>query len=450
MENKNLTGYPSIDKPWLKYYNAEAIKASLPECTIYEYLYENNKNHLNEVAIEYFGRKITYRDLFISIKKTACAFTNIGISKGDIIPIMAVNLPEVIYCIYALNIIGAIPNMIDPRIGAQGLEKYLKETHSSTLIALDACFESVNDIVRKSVVERVIIISVTNSLLFPLNHIIRIKNPVKLISDNRITLWKKFVSKSNSIVKKVKYHKNRPAIIVHTGGTTGKSKGVVLSNDNINAAAHQVKYTNFGLERNDIYLNILVPFVAYGISLGIHTPLSLGWHSILIPKFETNDIAKLMKKYKPYYGHEDETRNIKKKHNDGNVWIHTGDIGYVTENGFIYVVDRIKRMIIRQGFKVFPSEIENALLNNANVLKCAVVGVRDSREDTVPIAYIVLKNNDVDVSTLTNELNKTIEKHGLPPYYIPKAYKYVEDLPLTKILKVDYKALEKIADEKNY
>ena len=141
--------------------------------------------------------------------------------------------------------------------------------------------------------------------------------------------------------------------------------------------------------------------------------------------------------------------NIKKKHNDGNVWIHTGDIGYVTENGFIYVVDRIKRMIIRQGFKVFPSEIENALLNNANVLKCAVVGVRDSREDTVPIAYIVLKNNDVDVSTLTNELNKTIEKHGLPPYYIPKAYKYVEDLPLTKILKVDFKALEKIADEKN-
>ena len=59
-EEKQLTGYPSIDKPWLKYYSEEAIHAPLPECTIYEYLWENNKDHLDDVALNYFDRKITF------------------------------------------------------------------------------------------------------------------------------------------------------------------------------------------------------------------------------------------------------------------------------------------------------------------------------------------------------------------------------------------------------
>lgn len=61
------TGYPSIDKMWLKYYNAEAVNEPLPECTIYEYLWENNKDHLSDISIIYFGRKITYNGLFKNI-----------------------------------------------------------------------------------------------------------------------------------------------------------------------------------------------------------------------------------------------------------------------------------------------------------------------------------------------------------------------------------------------
>ena len=95
---KKLTGYPSIDKPWLKYYSEEAINAPLPECTIYEYLWENNKDHLDDIALIYFGKKITYGELFENIDKAARAFAAIGIKNNDIVVLCTLNTPEMIYC----------------------------------------------------------------------------------------------------------------------------------------------------------------------------------------------------------------------------------------------------------------------------------------------------------------------------------------------------------------
>lgn len=97
MPNQNQAGYPSIDKPWLKYYTEEAINAPFPECTIYEYLYLNNKDHLDDIAINYFDRRITYGQLFENIEKTACAFAALGVKEGDIVTICSVTTPEVIY-----------------------------------------------------------------------------------------------------------------------------------------------------------------------------------------------------------------------------------------------------------------------------------------------------------------------------------------------------------------
>ena len=102
-EVKILTGYPSIDKPWLKYYSEEAINAPLPQMTMYEYVWENNKSRLDSIAIEYFGNRITYQSLFDSIEKAAKAFVAAGIQTGDVVVIASVTLPEIIYAIYALT-----------------------------------------------------------------------------------------------------------------------------------------------------------------------------------------------------------------------------------------------------------------------------------------------------------------------------------------------------------
>ena len=124
------TGYPSIDKPWLKYYSEEAINAKLPECTMYEYLWENNKNHLDDVALVYFGRKITYETLFSEIEKTASAFWSAGIRAGDIVLMTTVTVPETIYAFYALNRIGAISNMADPRTSIEGIRRFTQEVNA--------------------------------------------------------------------------------------------------------------------------------------------------------------------------------------------------------------------------------------------------------------------------------------------------------------------------------
>lgn len=569
MEEKILTGYPSIDKPWLKYYSEEAINAKLPECTIYEYLWENNKKHLDDVALEYFGRKITYQEIFSNIELAAKAFTNIGVCAGDIVPIMAVNMPEVVYSIYGLNRIGAIPNMIDPRTGSTGLKAYISETKSKVLLALDICHESVKGVLDEANLEHVIFLSVADSLPFPLKQLMQFKNRnIGLRENSLVYAWSKFIN--DGICENPRYSlykHNQPAIIVHTGGTTGTPKGVVLSNDNLNAVAHQVKYTRYELVRNDRFLNILVPFVAYGIALGMHAPLSLGWQSILIPKFEPQKIATLMKKHTPaavmgiatyfepllkekkfdfsrckailmggmptketfekemnkhitagngqfmiskgysmteasstatssqnganeigsngiplvctvvsafdpttgnemtygklgelcihsptqmleYYDNPEETDNVLRKHSDGSVWIHSGDIGYVTKDGFVYVVDRIKRMIIRSGFKVFPSEIENVFLKHPAVKTCAVISVADDIDDTAPFAYVVLKD-DVQISNdiVIEELTASIISNGLPTYFTPVGFVFRDGLPLTPVGKVDYRALEKEAEK---
>lgn len=560
---KKMTGYASIDKPWLKYYSAEAINAPLPECTMYEYLFQKNKEHIHEIALEYLGNRITYMQLFAQIEIAAKAFSRIGIKAGDIVPIMAVNMPEAVYSIYGLNRIGAIPNMIDPRTGTKGLAEYIVETKSKVLIALDVCHESINGVLQMVNLEHVIVLCAADSAKFPLKHVLRYNNRKMRITGNGcVVSWRSFVRASGrEKVAYFPYSKNQAAIIVHTGGTTGTPKGVVLSNDNLNAVAHQVQYTRYGLVRQDKFLNILVPFVAYGIALGMHAPLSLGWHSILIPKFIPSDIVSLMKKHSPaavmgiatyfepllkakvdfskckailmggmptktafekeinkciedghgdfmvskgysmteasstatssqnganevgsngipmvntvvaafspetghelqygelgelcissptqmigYYNQLDETANVLRTHHDGSIWIHSGDIGYVTVDGFVYVVDRIKRMIIRSGFKVFPSEIENVFLKHDAIESCAVVSVHDKIDNTAPFAYIILKQDvNAEVNTVIEELRKSILENGLPPYFTPVGFATRTNFTLTRAGKIDYRQLE--------
>lgn len=196
---KKMTGYASIDKPWLKYYSAEAINAPLPECTMYEYLFQKNKEHIHEIALEYLGNRITYMQLFAQIEIAAKAFSRIGIKAGDIVPIMAVNMPEVVYSIYGLNRIGAIPNMIDPRTGTKGLAEYIVETKSKVLIALDACHESINGVLQMVNLEHVIVLCAADSAKFPLKHVLRYNNRKMRITGNGcVVSWRSFVRASGS------------------------------------------------------------------------------------------------------------------------------------------------------------------------------------------------------------------------------------------------------------
>lgn len=125
----------------------------------FDYVRRQNQNRLSESAMEYYGRKITYADLIVNVKKTAAAFRAVGVKKGDIITVVSVMTPEVIYAFYAADRIGATLNLVDPRYSAEGIHEYIEEVDSHLLLCLNVTYERCYQAAKRTHVERVIVIS---------------------------------------------------------------------------------------------------------------------------------------------------------------------------------------------------------------------------------------------------------------------------------------------------
>lgn len=580
-----LTGKPSIDKPWLKYYENAAIKSTLEEMTVYNYLYECNKNYMDRIALSYFGRKITFKELFHNIDTVAESFLDYGIRKGDIVTISMPNTPEAVYMFYALSKIGAVSNMVDPRTSSEGILEYIKEAKSNLLITIDVALPKFKNVKNETKVKNIISVSPADSLPFGLQLGYKAKQFIENFSKKENstienTPWKEFIKEGKKrlnrlgeYTKPLNYDKNAPVVIVHTGGTTGIPKGVMLSNHNINSVAFQSVLTGIDMKRNHNWLDIMPPFIAYGVGMGLHLPLTIGMETILIPQFDPKKFDELLLKHKPihmvgvpsywgtiinskkmkyqdlsymiaptvggdamdttlekeanlflknhgcdysivkgygmtevsggvagtmeenneigsvgvpfikstisifkpdsenelsynelgevcitgpnvmlgYFENEEASKKIMKKHSDGTTWIHSGDIGYMTEDGNIYIVDRIKRMIIRyDGFKIFPSLIEKAILEHPKVDTCRVVGMSDTNhsQGKLPCAFIKIKEEYYNQNL--NELERELSilcASKLPEYAQPMAYRFKESFPLTPIGKIDVLTLEKEINE---
>lgn len=295
MENnwneKGLTGYPSIDKPWLKYYSEEAINAPLPECTIYEYLWENNKDHLDDIALVYFGRKITYKELFENIDKVAKSFYAIGVKQGDIVAMCITNTPESVYCFYAVNKLGAISNMIDLRLSAPELLALLNELDNKFLVLLNTCYKNTSEIIEKSKIEQAIVITPFHSLPWPISR----KN--KYVSKNKKFMgYSEFIKfgKNKQIIT-VSFGSEKTAVIEHTGGTTGVPKGVEISNKSMISVALQYKISGMHMHRGETFLCMVPPFILNGLCTCLNLPLSVCVAVKLIPQFNQKDFPKYLK-----------------------------------------------------------------------------------------------------------------------------------------------------------
>lgn len=566
-----MTGYPSIDKPWLKYYSAEASSSNMKNCTLYEYLYECNKQHLDDVALLYFDKRIIYSKMLHQIDTTANAFAHLGIKQGDIVTLCTVTTPETIYAFYALNKLGAISNMVDPRTSEDGIKHYLAEARSKVLIVLDVVYPKIDRIIVQTDVEYVIVISAGDSMPTGMKVVYRLmsgRTPVVDSKNVSVSRWMDFIEGGqNGQAAPYSYVSGAPTVIVHTGGTTGVSKGVLFSDDSYNHLLSQLQYSGVAPGRQQRFLNIMPPFIAYGLMCGIHTPLCSGAQLILVPQFDPKKFDKLILKYRPhhfwgvpthfdnlleskklrhinlsflicagvggdglntateahindflfyhhcrrkvikgygmtelnsaacactedvnrigsvgipfvhtiisvfspgtqqelkynelgeicvtgpatmleYFNNPEETQRVLQTHADGRKWMHSGDIGYITEDGLIYIVDRIKRMIIRaDGFKVYPSVIENTIRQHSAVESCAVVGVgvEGYSQGRVPKAYIVLRQEARNQQRIILDEIEQICQKELAEYALPSEYMVLNQMPLTSIGKIDFRALE--------
>ncbi len=568
--------YASQAKPWLKYYAQKYIDQTLPTLSAFDFVCHRNQNHLNDTALDYYGRKFTYADLIVNVKKTAAALRGAGVKKGDIVTVVSIMTPEIIALFYAADMIGATLNLVDPRYSVEGIREYIEEVDSHLLVCLNVVYERCRQAAKRTNVEKVIVLSPADSLPPVMAVGYKLTTPDKNKYASNVIRWKQFIKGGEGQSTAAEpYDPDHACVVVHTGGTTGSPKGVMLTDDCFNGIALQFQAYPKLFHRGQKLMNVMPPFIAYGFACGIHLPLVLGFTVIIIPNLDPAKLGSLVLKYKPehmfgvpthyqqlaadpklrdkdlsfiinyaaggdslsrgaeqtvndflaahgarypiakgygmtevssaatvaagldnkpgsvgipmvntiiaafepgtdrelpigergelcisgpttmkgYYNKADETAMILRRHPDGRIWVHTGDMGYLDEDGFVFLDSRIKRMIIRHdGFKVFPSMIENVVSRHPAVHQCSVVGCtdKDHVQGRLPFVYIVLK---ADTTAKKKQVIRELERmcaEELPEYVQPVAYKFISSMPMTPVGKVDYRQLEADISPRDY
>lgn len=272
-QTDNQTGYPSIDRPWLKFYEKALEDRDIPKCSAYHLLYENNKDYMNDVALLYFDRKIKFRELFEKIHKTAAALRALGIEKGDIVTIQALNMPQVVELLYALSYIGAVANMIFASASENEVNDILHSTESRLYVLIDSLWEKQKGAIKDTKVEYVLLLGIAEEADFITKTVVSVKS--KSFNTDKCLSWSGFLGLGKEMPEEVN-EPELPVVMVYTGGTTGKSKAVLLANRSMNALVYQYAYALPSLQRGELFMNKLVPFIAFGIVCALHMPLCLG------------------------------------------------------------------------------------------------------------------------------------------------------------------------------
>ena len=308
-EVKNeMTGYPSIDKPWLKYYS-KTVEEFSPK-TIYEYARKTLTQRYNEDCICYYGENIKSKDVLRQIDRCANAFWALGIREGDCVTICSPTFPETIYANIALNKIGAIANNIDPRNNVKALAEDINKVNSKAVIVLDLAVVKIRKIENEICTSKIIVISYGDSIPFikqiPFNAVLRKKLKAKGIPSFtlkwklRYCTWSKFLMEGKNAKAEISRDgDNCVAAMVRTSGTTGKPKSVMLTNRGAISLVEQYKTTDLNLKEGESLLNIMPQFCAYGWTFGVVMTTCLGIINIIVPQFDQKEFAQNIIKYHP-------------------------------------------------------------------------------------------------------------------------------------------------------
>ena len=533
---------------------------------LYDAVYEASCKWPHNVALEFYNTQIIYKDLIKKINRVAAALKALGAKKGERITICMPNTPEAVYMFYAVNEIGAVANMIHPLSSEKEIEDYLNQSDSKIMFCIDISYPKVEAIIKNTNVEHVIVVSPIRSMGHLVQAIYKItkgrKNHIK--KSQHVTTWDHFLNKANKFVGNphARVNSKDDAVIMYSGGTTGKPKGIVLSNLNFNAQALGAKYLVPELFKTSFSFMAFLPnFHAFGLGCCIHMPLYFGARSFLIPQFNPKKFKKYITKYKvnilvgvptvfdyltKIKFKKDDLKNVKfvvsggdmisvsskerineflrahgskaviengyglteasggfifsptsvaeepdsigfpipdneviimnlktkkeaKLGEDGEIlvrglsvmkrylnkpketaaafimvgnkkFLRTGDIGYADERGVIHFRSRLKRMIVSNGYNIYPANIEDVTLKSDNVASCAVVGREDKLRGEKVVVFAVLKPNVSERAT-RKELAGIYKKY-LAKYETPREIHFIPELPKTKLAKVDFKALE--------
>lgn len=556
-----------VKKPWFRFYGCVPETLDYPDCTMAEAVENVAKKYPDYIAYDFMGKKTTYANAVKDIIAAAKALKALGVKEEDRVTICMPNTPQTVSMFYAANMVGAIANMIHPLSSENEIAFYLNDSDSKVAITLDQFYPKFEAIKAKTGLKKLIIASVADALspVMKLGYkLTEGKKIAKVPEVDWVISWKQFIKDGEGVIDyRVPRRPTQGAAILYSGGTTGTTKGILLSNLNFNALGMQIIATNPMFKPGDKMLAIMPMFHGFGLGVSIHSMLANGGHCILIPRFTPKSYAQLLKKHRPnliagvpslfeallrvpeadalelsclkgvfsggdslsvelkkrfdafleshgatikvregygttecvtascltpmhkakegsiglpfpdtyykivkpgttqevpygeegeiclagptvmlcYVNHPKETADTMKDHGDGLIWVHTGDLGKMDEEGFIYFRQRIKRMIVTNGYNVYPSQIENVLEAHEAVHLACVIGVKDPIRVQRVKAFIMLKPGYEG----SEELKKSILEHCtqyVAKYAMPRELEFRPELPKTLVGKVAYRVLE--------
>lgn len=564
----------AINRPWLKFYGNVPSNLEYPDKTLYQMVKKASVEYPKNVAISFFDKEIKFPKLIEKIDECAKALYQLGIRENDKVTICMPNTPQGVIAFYALNKIGALPNMIHPLSAESEITYYVNFSKSKAILTLDQFAAKIRSIENDLNVDHIIIASVADELPAVKAIAYRAMNAKKIEKvkshDNWIT-WNDLLKLAEKCSKDVEAKRSGkdPAAVLYSGGTTGTTKGIVLSNLNFNACGLQTAAAAETFKPADKMLSIMPIFHGFGLGICIHCVLMHGSTCILVPQFSIKEYPKQLKKYQPnfiagvptlyeallksdkmddvdlsclkgifsggdslsielkkkvdkflkehgskeqvregfgltecvtascltprnynregsigipfpdtYYKivkphtHEEcapneegeivisgpsvmmeymdnpkETHNTLQKHEDGLMWMHTGDLGYMDEDGFVYFKNRLKRMIVSSGFNIYPSVLEEIIDAYPDVLYSTVIGVKDEWKGQKVKAFVVLKPGVEGNDELKEKLREYCKKN-IAKYAMPYDFEFRAELPKTLVGKVAFNKLEKEEEAK--
>ena len=568
----------SSSAPWLRYYDTTPAYLDYPKKTVYEMVRATADKYPKNVAYEFMGKKTTFAEFMERIDRTAKAYLAMGIGRGDRVTICMPNCPQALDSFYALNRIGAVSNMIHPLSAASEIKFYLDFSRSKAILTLDQFYGKVAGILPE--LENKDTVLLIARIVDELPPVLAVgfaltkgrKIPPLPKKGNYVT-WNEFMRAGRRRDLPLPKELGRftdCASILYSGGTTGTTKGIMLSNLNFNACGLQtIAASGFAPINGMKMLSVMPVFHGFGLGIGIHTALIGGATCILVPQFNVKTYAELLIKKQPniipgvptlfeallraenlenadlsclkgvfcggdslsvelkkkvdaflkahnatvqirqgygltecvtascltpkdynrvgsigvpfpdtyykivkvgtteevdadiegeicisgpsvmmcYMDNPEETEHTLRRHADGRVWMHSGDLGKMDEDGFIYFSQRIKRMIVTSGYNVYPGQLENVIDGHEKVLLSCVIGVKDPYKIQKVKAFVVLKPDYEPSDAIREEILEYCRGH-IAKYAMPYDIEFRAELPKTLVGKVAYRVLEEEENER--
>lgn len=557
-----------VKTPWYPYLGQVPAHLDYFKGSMFDMVADAAARYPKFIAFDFMGKSTSYRKMVSKIELCAKALKTLGVRKGDCVTIAMPNCPQAIFVFYAVNLIGGIASMVHPLSSEKEIEFYLNESKSVTVVTLDQFYGKIEAIRKNTPVVNVILASIKDELSKPIRAGYMLTEGYKLAripDDAPVIRWKEFMrlAKCCFYNYKVERQDQDPAVILYSGGTTGTTKGIVLSNRNFNALAAQIIAANPMFRPGDRMLAAMPVFHGFGLGVCIHSMLAMGGRCVLVPRFTAQSYSKLITRYKcnfmagvptlyeallrlpnmkkadlshlkgvfsggdslsielkkkfddflvrhkasvkiregygttecvtascltpltvakegsigipfpdtyykivkpgtdeelpygqegeivlsgptvmlGYYGKEEETARALRRHADGLVWLYTGDLGMMDEQGFIYFKGRIKRMIVTSGYNVYPAQLENILDAHEKVQMSCFIGVPDDYKMHKVKAFVMLKPGIDPSGELKEELLAYCRKY-IAKYAMPYDIEFRAELPKTLVGKVAYRVLE--------